>query len=102
MTNPQMTTREAVEALVERARRSPSWDPALEVHAAAALALAAALDAAEVATQAANASRELRHHLEVLRSVRPGERDPVAELRAQHQRRKAATRAAGNGGRAAP
>jgi hypothetical protein len=81
------TTRQAVEAFVKAAVPDPDHVAAFGVAAAAAMRLADVLDTAESGSGAANASRELRHQLEVARLLLADPGPSVPDLRERQQDR---------------
>jgi hypothetical protein len=86
MSKPR-STQDAVQAYLDRRQPDPAHAGADAVAAAAALRLAAVLDVVESGSGAANASRELRQQLELLRimELEPGE--SIDDLRAKRTKR---------------
>lgn len=90
------TTTEAVRAFLERRQRDPDWNAELDALGASALAVARMLDTADNPSACANAARELRMTLQVLRRD-PGVPDGPSLVDELVQRRRERLEGSGDG-----
>ena len=94
MTTESPTTASAVRALLENRRSMSQWTDELEVLGCSALRLAELVHQGENASSCANAARELRQQLDLIRSSVPAANSIIDELIAARSDRLEAAQAA--------